>query len=67
MHPSRQLTSAWLVRSCDVENPEEEINELGYEPLGQGHVIQEQAAHEQALHHIRQGQHGALARGTGHG
>lgn len=59
--PSNQLTLALLVWSCDVENPEEKIDKLGYEPLRQGHVIQEQAAHEQALHRVLEGQDGTLA------
>lgn len=53
-----------LVWSCNVKDPKEEIHELRYEPPRQRHIVQEHAAHEQALHHVVQRQDGTLALGA---
>lgn len=61
--PPNRLTSALPVWQCHVKNPKEKVDKLRYKPLRQGHVVEEQAAHEQALHHVLQRQDGALREG----
>lgn len=58
----RWLTVALLVRGCDIQNAKEEVHELWDEPPRQRHEVQEEAAHEQAFHHVLEGQHWALQR-----